>query len=142
MNELQIFIMVISGAILFRLGGWVNKAFRRYLMPLVFAGVLWWAGFAIWQCLASMVLLSAALHLGYGQTKPFWYKLMVACSWVIPSLLLGYSLWLFITPIVFFVFFMLSNWKKTEQAFVWSVVEMFTGACIGTTYALIRGWGL
>jgi len=63
-------VAVVGCAVLYRLGGWMNKVWRRYVMPLVYGVVL--SGFAVyhhswsWTILLYAVLLSLALHIGYG----------------------------------------------------------------------------
>jgi hypothetical protein len=148
MNPELIYITLMAlGGSLFALGGtggwsYVSKSWRRYGLPLAFTGLLILLGVGYWRVLGSMSLLSAALHLGYGIRKPYWYKTLVGLSYVLPSLFFGFTWWTFLTPIGFIVLFALSNWRYTQRDFVWKVVEFMTGAFIAITIigALQRPW--
>ena len=132
MNGFQQLTIVILGAVFFRLGGEYWKPYRWYLMPALWA--LQYLGAGIyWQALA-LVPFAAALHIAYGETKPYWYKLMSASAWFVPSLVFGFSWWQVFTPLLFVGLFALSNWHKTERIFVWERVEIITGALLGITY--------
>jgi len=64
-------LSVVCSAVLYRLGGWKNKIYRRYAMPLFYFGACSiialmknnWSIFLIY----AMLLDSAALHKGYGK---------------------------------------------------------------------------
>jgi hypothetical protein len=133
-NDAVLLVLVLGCALLFRLGGWINKSFRRYGIPVLVAlcwlvsGVIWW------KVAIACGLLCASLHLGYGETVPYWGKFLVALSWCVGRLVLGWSWWIVVTPIAFVIMFALSNWSATEQDFKWGIVEILTGGLIGATY--------
>lgn len=140
-------IYVPLSGFLFGLGGGTGskydwKGWRRFIFPLVTFGFLLLNAVVLWKALVASVLLSAVLHLGYGQTKTWMYKFLVGCSYAIPSLVIGLTWWVLITPSVFITLFYLSNLKATEKDFTWKVVEMFIGFCIAATFigALMRPW--
>lgn len=73
---------VVSCAILYRIGGWKNKVYRRYAMPLFYfvmcsAVALLKSNWSYYLVLA-MLLGSAALHKGYGRhDNKLWKKMLL-----------------------------------------------------------------
>ena len=67
------FLCIGICAVLYRIGGWKNKFYRRYLMPVVLLGIFysitgfkhtfnyWWL-----YCLIYVVAFIGVLHIGYG----------------------------------------------------------------------------
>ena len=120
----------------FAIGGTGYKWVRRYVWPwacvmpiLFFMGVSWW------QCIVASGILCGVMHLGYGEAFGWWGKALVGLSYALPSLAIGYSLWVYIVPVVFLVMFLLSNVPWTEKSFTWKVCEMTYGSVIA--YSLI-----
>lgn len=64
------FLLIGICAVLYRVGGWINKAFRRFLMPILYLGGC--AGIALWKgnysnyIWISLPILIFALCLGYS----------------------------------------------------------------------------
>jgi len=139
-NEIIYILMMASGVILFPLGGteipFVKKGykwFRRFVYPFVMFILAFWFGMPLWANVACSSLLCAALHLGYGGTKPYWYKFLVGVAYALPSLFFGFSLWVILTPVIFLALFALSNWQKTSGSFIWKIVEGAIGFCVSAT---------
>ena len=69
----KMLILTLCGA-LYRIGGWINKAIRRYLMPVIFmgacVGIVFWKGmvFNAWMLL-SLPLLIGSLVMGYSNNQ-------------------------------------------------------------------------
>ncbi len=82
------------------------------------------------------------MHLGYGESTPWYLKALVAMSYALPALVFGWTYWLLVMPINFFTMFVLSNLKATEKDFFWKAVEFLTGAMIYITIiaAIGRLW--
>ena len=128
--------LITASTFLFALGGTHitdkikgKKWLRRYLLPLII-GVLtgnWLIGF----------LYIIAFSLGYGESKPYWYKFLVGVALIVPSFLLGLTPWQAITPVVFITLFALSNWKCTAKHFPWIICEAVFGLCIGITLVIL-----
>lgn len=139
--EYIVMLAMLAGGGLFALGGTWRKWPRRYILPLVMMGVALWGGFIWWKCLAMSVLMSAALHLPYGERTPYWLKFLVGCSYTATTAFLGFSWWQILTPLAFITMFWLSNWKVTSKIFFWKAVEFLTGTLIGITVGsfLLKG---
>jgi hypothetical protein len=131
-KELLQILIICSSSFLFALGGWKNKAWRRYVLPILLFILLLEYGIFWQNALVACVVLSVMLHLPYGERTPYWLKFLVGCSYVIPSYIItGYSIWLAILPLTFMGFFILSNWKVTEHDVPWKVWETLVGTCMG-----------
>ena len=145
MNETHMIIYMLACAGLFAAGGTWKKSLRRFGLPIVtFLFLIVHAtGWQAWGiAIISSVLLGASLHLGYGETKPLWYKFLVGCSYAIPSMLIGLTFWQPVLPICFISLFILSNWQITSKDVPWKLWECFMGMLISFTYigALNRAW--
>lgn len=154
MNEwLQILIMALSGVLfaaggthIEKLGG--QKWIRRILLP-VFVGIAsYYASLKSekgklkpWQLL-SFVILSIFLHMGYGERTPYWKKLLIFTGYSASSLLIGWSWWVVITPVVLFLMFLGSNWKPLATTFFWKSWEFLAGVLIANSFigALLNRW--
>ena len=141
MTETIYILMMTAGVLLFALGGTelpgVGRGFkwiRRFLLPAVNIGLIFWLGeFAAWRIIASQIILCGALILGYGETKPYWYKFLVGIAYVLPSLFFGVTWWLAITPVTWILLFVASNRKGVAIQFPWKIVEGAIGFCIQVT---------
>lgn len=132
------FLMIVAmtvGGLLFSLGGLSKKWLRRFLLPFILGVICLIAGKELWRCLALWVGLTGAFHLGYGGSKPYWYKTIVGIAFVFPTLALGFTIWQIITPVAFIGMFKLSNWKPMSGEFAWKICEFLSGALIGITVA-------
>jgi len=134
MNETIWFVLVVGCLILWRLGGWVYKPFRRIGVPLLvliigsILQVVWW------KCVPTAILLYATTTLADGIDEGpivyFWYALQVGSTLVI-----GLSWWQLIAYSVFAGTLYLSNNKFTRLLFPWIICELARGAVIGQTLA-------
>lgn len=141
---ISIFIMT-TGVLLWPLGGFRWKGFRRIFLPICMSGLLYWYGLSYWQCLLSGGLLSVAAYLGYGVDTPWWKpfqkingklrssKLLTACSYILPALVIGYTWWFLITPALFLITFYLSNTKVFGKDFSWKICEAIMGLMVTAT---------
>lgn len=120
---------------MFAIGGTGFKPVRRFLLPIVLAGLVLWSGVIWWKCAIMAAGLMIAFCLPYGERTPYWAKALVANADVLPTLILGFSWWQIITPNLFLLMFWLSNWKPTANIFSWKFVEFLTGSFIGITVA-------
>jgi hypothetical protein len=143
MKEWIMILMGVLGVGLFAAGGTGYKWMRRYLMPALFFPCLMLLGVTWWVAAIACGILMGVLTLGYGESTPWWLKALVGISYAIPSLVIGWSWWAVIVPVVFIVLFMLSNWSKTADSFTWKVVEMQYGLVIAISLiqASLNGWG-
>lgn len=123
--------------LLFPLGGaddWAlgSRYWRRAGIPVataIYLGLTWWTA------LIALALFGA-LTMGYGSSKPYWYKLAVGALWAVPSMFVGWTLAQFFLPAAWIFMFVLSNTHKEwiKNFFVWKVVEFTTGAMIALTF--------
>lgn len=124
-----------AGGILGAIGGTGFKPARRFILPLILGVLAMLAGFSALKCSIMALGLVIAFCLPYGQKYPYWVKFLVGCAFVLPTLILGFTLWQIITPIVFIVMFKLSNTKWGGSVFVWKIVEFLTFTLVGITIA-------
>lgn len=152
-QELVAMIMMTSGVLLWPLGGYRWKPFRRFVLPSVLFLLLLWYGVSMWQSFLVSGLLCGCAHLGYGSNTPWWVprkvdgkfrssKLLTALSYNLPALVLGWTWWFVLTPCVFLSTFALSNWTFTSKDFGWKVCEAIVGLTITATIigSLQRSW--
>jgi hypothetical protein len=122
------------GAIAWRAGGAINKLFRRVGIPAVIAGSQakkrpWWAILGLFSSLYGV------LSLGYGESKPYWYKFLVGCAWIVPRFVfMGFSPIACAVPVVWISLFWLSNHKPYSDIFKWQWVELGIGGILGLAY--------
>jgi hypothetical protein len=143
MSEWMMIASIAFGTILFPAGGTHipgiggQKWLRRYLMPVLLGGIALLSGFPAWTVACYTIGLIVALTLGYGETKPYWYKFLVFCGYSAPSLFLGLTIWQAITPVVLLLLFWLSNRPGIAKDVPWKVWEASAGFLIGVTLAVL-----
>lgn len=142
--ELYMIAVMGIGGIGFALGGTEiservkgKKWIRRDLTPVLLALICLLAGVVWWRCAILAVGLDAAFRLGYGESKPYWYKFLVGCAYVVPTFILGFTWWQVIHPLLFVSVFRLSNLRITSSTFVWKVSEFLFGSSVGIIIALL-----
>ena len=137
----EIIMIVVMGlsAILFSLGGtgnwaFANKLWRRIGVPLtIFFGCLIWNP-TWWFLLIACALLALACFSGYGEKKSWWFRIIVFAGFYLPSLLVGFSWWVVIAPVLTCLMFLASNWLPLAKTFYWKCVEFNYGALIAITF--------
>lgn len=134
-------ILIVTSAVLFRLGGMGTKPFkkgwRRFILPL-FLGLMGVIaiGFKI-ELVYAVIGSAISFSLPYGSKTPYWMKCITASTFTLPLLFLGFSIWIIIVPILFITLFILSNNKLTANEFGHPIVEIATGLGIGICWARI-----
>jgi hypothetical protein len=136
MNDEYLMIASMTlGGFLGALGGTGFKWARRYLLPACFTGIALLSGFLWWKCLLYGLGTCIAFTLPYGFKISWPVKFLVGCSFVLPSLILGFTVWQIIAPIAFITLFALSNIPKTAKYFPWKIVEFISFANVGIVLA-------
>lgn len=130
-HEWLMIVAMGAGGVLFAAGGTGFKWARRFVLPVVLTVVAGVSGIIWWKCALYWVAQTGTLHLGYGEKLPYWRKALTFVAYVIPTLILGFSWWQLITPILMLGLFKLSNMKWSSNIFVWKVCEFIYGATIG-----------
>jgi len=127
--------------LLFPLGGtgeWAlaSRAWRWLGIPVVTSFYLARHGVPLWTWYWPYILLAATLSLGYGESKPYWYKLLVGFAWAVPSMFLAFTWWQAVLPTMWIWMFIFSNShvRLAKNLFVWKVVEFTIGFLIGMTF--------
>jgi hypothetical protein len=123
--------------ILFMLGGFRWKWLRRYVLPILLGIIAYLAQFPILNCLGYALGLAIALCLPYGERTPYWLKFVVLCAFSAPSLLLGFTAWQIVTPIVLIALFKLSNLSETSGFVPWKIWEGVAGGLVGITLSAL-----
>ena len=130
-------IMVCLSPLLFSLGGFRWKWLRRYILPLLLGICLIIGSIPLIKAAGCVILLGVALCLPYGERTPYWAKLGVFCLYGLPSLIVGFSWWVVISPIVMLGLFKISNTKWGQNIVYHRIFEAVSGLFIGITYASI-----
>lgn len=128
--------MTISG-LFGSLGGTVWKPLKRFFLPSILGLIAFLTGFLWWKAIIYALLTIGAFCLPYGEKRPYWFKFLVGCAFVVPTLIFGLTIWQIITPIVWIVFFRLSNAKILGNEFVWKICEFVSFSLIGITLAAL-----
>ena len=107
----------------------LNKSWRRHVWPAIVGLVLLLNGFAWLTATIVTGLMVAVNTLGYGHSKPWWYRCLVALALGLPfTVLFAIIPWPLLTLITFIPLYVLSlrrNWMT------WGVVEGVVGATQG-----------
>lgn len=135
-TEIYMTLIMAVGGLGFAIGGSGYKWVRRYLMPVVIAVLCYLAGVGYERCLGYGLTYIGVLHLGYGESLPYWRKTLTAIAYVTPTFFLGFTFWQVLAPVIFIVMFWLSNQKATAEMFQWKIVEFLTG----TYYAVVAAY--
>ena len=106
------------------------KAVRRYVMPVGMFGLLYNEA-PLLGLLLALLSLSAATHIGY-QNK-VWKFALTGALFSLPSLLMGFSVGVFLPPLFHTLFGSLS---LRYNGFKWAFVGILTGISIGICYAM------
>ena len=140
--EWSIIWICTIATLLFAVGGTGYKYMRRYILPFAMFCLLPQIGGEWYTLLPACALLSGALHLPYGETTDYMIKFIVGITYALPSLIVGYTAWLFIVPCVFIIIFMLSNSDLTKKYFTWKICEAIYGLSIACCYvtAALNQW--
>lgn len=131
-----------------KVGGW--KWLRRILLPVLLGLCLKFAlDVETWKTVLFVLTSAGALSLGYGDKADWWKwridhviesgikerhfvginypKWFTACMIPLPTLFIGFSLWIFTYPLIFLGVFALQNNTKTS----WKIFEFIAGAWLG-----------
>lgn len=152
-EELVSIWLMTSGVLLWSLGGYKNKSYRRIILPIIVMGLLYWYGVALWRSVVCSGLLSGCAYLGYGTNTPWVIpakvegklrssKVLTAIAYNFPALILGLTWWFLLQPLIFLAVFWLSNNKETAKDAEWKVCEGIVGLIMIITIisALQRQW--
>ncbi len=136
-------ITIVTSGALFRLGGMgfppFKKGWRRFILP-IFLGIMGvMASQYKIELLYAVIGSGVSFSLPYGSKTPYWLKCIVAATFTLPVLFIGFTIWVIIVPALFITLFILSNWKKTASEFGWPIVEILTGCGIGICWARVLG---
>ena len=121
--------MVTLTTLLFAVGGTGFKWARRYVLPMVVLVALWLSGAVWWKFVGVGACLCGAMHLGYGDSTPWWLKTLVICSYFASTLWLGFSWTQIICPAILMGLFVVSQKGKLT----WKLWELAAGFMIGFT---------
>lgn len=138
-KELLMIISMTSGGLFGSLGGYKWKWMRRYLLPVIFGSVIWISGFEFYKALIITILFMIGFSLPYGEKTSYPIKFLVAGSWSLITLLLGFTIWQLIAPIVFIILFILSNskFKWLAEEFSWKICEFIAFSNVGIIISIL-----
>ena len=96
------------------------KWLRRYVAPAITLCLLLLCSVVWWRSLLCCGLLSGAMTLPYGSKSSWLVRALTAVCMALPTLILGWSWFTPVFPVVFLALFALSSWKPKQ--FPWVVV--------------------
>jgi uncharacterized integral membrane protein len=148
MNEWLMILCVTVSAALFASGGTDipgiggQKWLRRYVLPAFLAFICVLSGVKWWVSLGYGLLMIPLLCAGYGDRAGYFKRVLIFVSYGLPSLLIGFSVWIIITPVLLTLLFIGSNTKQVASQFVWKMWELMAGVLIGMCLiaALVNRW--
>jgi hypothetical protein len=147
----ELFMVFVPGIawVLFALGGtqisnempgW--KGWRRFILPAVFMVACFIVGL-YWQGVLVGAIAGASYSIGYGESKNWKHRALVALAYSLIAIPIGLSFWNLLTGLAFLGLFMLSNLNLTSSVFVWKVCEGCFGAVCGIQLSyLLAGNGI
>jgi len=136
-RELALITLPAISWLLFSLGGYNWKGWRRYVLPLVFVAYTYAFGHSIHQYVLIGLWSCFVFHLGYGESTSWIWRLVVGFLFGSIGSVIALSAWQFIIPITWIVLYYLSNWEKTAKVVTWKFVEGIIGALIGVSIAVV-----
>jgi len=145
MKEWLMIAIMGLGGILFAAGGTDipgiggQKWLRRFLLPALWCWLMILGGVVVWKAAMCSILFMVVFHLGYGDRTSWAKKAMVFVGYGACSLVIGFSIWATIVPVVCLLAFFLSNVSSAlfKKAFVWKVCEFIFGAVCGISIAVL-----
>lgn len=132
----MILSMTLGGS-LFAIGGTGWKPARRFILTGILGVIAYFSGFPVLSCVLYSITQTVTFTLPYGERTPYWGKALVFISYAIPSMILGFTIWQIITPVVCFLLFVLSNHKLTRKHFPWKVCEFIMGSLVAVTVSTL-----
>jgi hypothetical protein len=122
-KEFAYIILLPTGSLLGMLGGYRWKWMRRYLLPAVIGGVIYWFTRDPELAIKTAITASVVFSFPYGENSSWVMRCFTAFTFGFFSLWLGFTAWQFAAPIVFIVGWVLSNHPKTKKFMQWKIVE-------------------
>jgi len=125
MTETIAFLLLTTHALLGRMGGWLWKGWRRFVLPACTGGLLLWASVLWWR--VGLVALTEVWvnSLPYGSKHPLPTRIVAALAFGLPAVVLNLACWWapLVTGVVFGTLYAASrrwNWVW------WGIVEFLT----------------
>jgi len=134
-------------AAMFAIGGTGFKWIRRFVLPgfllimAIISGILASQYSILWKAAITCSILVGMFCIGYGDGLPknpilrWLIRAAILAFYFVPMLIMGFTWWIVICPIVLWVYFFLSNLKGTAQTFIWKGWELLAGGAVGFTFA-------
>lgn len=123
----QKLLLLIGIPVLYRLGGMgFHKLPRRMGIPILLLAVK--NKKLKLKDIIAIFLTAGAFCLGYGENHKWWERILVACAFSLPTLLIKFSWLVVLPPATFIITWILSNSKKVGLK--WEVCEVLTGLSI------------
>lgn len=132
MTELQIILMLPLGLLLWMLGGKYWKGFRRFVWPVLAAGILLWSGLSLLTSALILLALLAVNSLPYGDRTPWAVRVLVFGALALPVLVITLKAWwaLLVMGVLLSLLFLASrkiNWVTFK---VWEGAAGFLQAVV------------
>lgn len=131
MNELAYIILLPGGSLLWMLGGWKWKGWRRFVLPLLFVCLCLAYSVSIARSVTLGIICLSVTSLPYGENSSWKQRIVTGISFGLIGLPLGIDLTMLAAPIVFITGWILSNKLKLQ----WKIVEGAVGFSVALPIA-------
>lgn len=131
MNEISIMIYLPLTGFLFAFGGYREKGWRRWGIPILTAAFLIHSGIQPMRAILASGILAGVLTLGYSPERKTWLVIsMIACAYSIPTAIIGWTIFIVILPVFFVAGLWMSNSKWFHKDVPHKVWEFGVGVLI------------
>lgn len=131
MNELPYIILLPLGSLLWMLGGWKWKGWRRFILPICLSSVCLLYSVSLAKALGVGIICFISTSLPYGENSSWTVRLATAITFGIIGIPLGVSPLMVLPPLVFVIGWLASNKMKIQ----WKIIEGITGLAVAIPIA-------
>lgn len=136
MNELPYIVLLPIVSLLWMLGGWRWKGWRRFVLPLF---LLLFCSFYVplAKALAVAIICLISTSLPYGENSSWTIRIITSITFGLIGLPLGIDLLMVLPPIVFIIGWLASN----KLGLQWKIAEGLNGIAVAIPIAnLLYGY--
>jgi len=137
MNELPYIILLPLTSLLWMLGGWKWKGWRRFVLPLCLSVFCLYWGVKLYPSLAVGIICMLSTSLPYGENSTWAMRIITAITFGIIGIPLGVTPLMLVPPVVFLIGWLASN----KLGLAWKLAEGIQGLAVAIPIAdLLHGY--
>ena len=123
-KELPYIALLPLGSLLWMLGGWKWKGWRRFVLPLLLLGFCLACSVGVVKAILVSLICAMSTSLPYGENSSWLERVMTSITFGIIGIPLGLTWYMILPPIVFILGWIASNSRLKVQ---WKIIE----GCVG-----------